>query len=373
MFSALQQGLFAVAFDKDDEEEEEEKALAKKKKEATSKAISVADGVLDSILRGTGFYGGIAATLKNMIVKYVEESEKEYKADYAKVVLEGANISPPIGSKLKKLYSGLMRTKYDKDLIAERGWGVMQDGRVHLGPMYSIVGKGVEATTNLPMDRLVSKIENVSQAMNSKNQAWQRVMVGMGWSPFTVGIGDTQGDIDIKANAKVQRKEEGKISAKEKRTALKDSIASLPEDEYKAYVLKKKAKREARKDSIANLPPAERMEYLENKAKTEELKKKEREILKEAKADSIAGLSPAEKAKYNKKVSEEKTIAKKERHEKYVEKKKALNDSLAGLSPRQREAYKAKKKAERHQYYLEHKDPSTKSRKKKKVAEIEIL
>ena len=367
LFSTLQQGLFAVFFDDDEED--------KKKKTNQEKAIGIVDDVLDTILRGTGFVGGITVTLKNMIAKYVEESGKK-QADYAEVVLEGASISPPIGSKLKKLYKGFEQTKYDKELIKERGWGVMQDGRVHLGPMYSVTGKIVEATTNIPMDRIVNKIENVSQAMNSQNKAWQRVMVGMGWTPYSVGIKGTPGDTRIEAEAKIRNKEESKLKAKIKRENVRDSIANLSDDEYKKYVLKKKAEREAKKDSIKNLPPEERKEYLGAKEKTKALKAREKEILKEAKADSVANLSPAEKAKYDKKVAEEKAAKKEERHQKYLEKKKALQDSLASLSPRERERYKAKKKAERHQYYLEHKDEYArrrKSTKKKKASLIDAI
>lgn len=77
-----------------------------------------------------------------------------------------------------------------------------------------------------------------------------------------------------------------------------------------------------------------------------------------------------------KKVAEEKAAKKEERHQKYLEKKKALQDSLASLSPRERERYKAKKKAERHQYYLEHKDEYArrrKSTKKKKASLIDAI
>jgi hypothetical protein len=231
LFAVLQQGLFAVAFDDDDEEIDKEKEKAKKKT-LNERLIDVADGVLDTILRGTGFLGGIISVLKNMTNKYLDEKDKGFKADYAKVMLEGANISPPIGSKLRKVYTGLQQTKFEKDLIAERGWGVMQDGRVHLGPMYSVTGKLVEAGTNFPMDRLVNKIENVSQAMNSQNQAWQRVAVGVGFTPYSVGIEDTKGDLEIRAKAKAIRKEEGikkaKISREETKQARQDSISKLP-------------------------------------------------------------------------------------------------------------------------------------------------
>jgi len=245
MFSTLQQGLFAVMFDDDEEDED------KKKKKKTDATMDVANGVLDSILRGTGFVGGVAATLKNTVVKYLEERAKKQKAEYAKVVLEAANMSPPIGSKLRKTYSALQQTKYDKDLIEARGWGVMQDGRVHLGPMYSVTGKLVEVGTNFPMDRLVNKVENVSQAFNSENTAMQRLATGMGYSPWTVGIEGTKGDILIKETAKAKRKEEGLIKAKETRREnaerLKDSIESLSLPERRAYrrkiALEKRAKR----------------------------------------------------------------------------------------------------------------------------------
>ena len=182
-----------------------------------------------------------------MIKKYLDEKDKNFKADYAKVMLEGANISPPIGSKLRKVYTGLQQTKFEKDLITERGWGVMQDGRVHLGPMYGVTGKLVEAGTNLPMDRLVNKIENISQALNSQNQAWQRVAVGVGFTPYSVGIEDTKGDEEIRAKAKEFRKKEGKIKAKETREKKKDSISKLPLGEQVKLEMAKQLKRAKRK------------------------------------------------------------------------------------------------------------------------------
>jgi hypothetical protein len=249
MFSVLQQGLFAVAFSGDDGGDDEDKEKAKAVKTKEQKLIGLADDVLDTILRGTGFLGGTTATTKNMILKYIEEKEKK-QSDYAKVVLEGTNISPPIGSKLNKLYRGLNQTKYDKDLIKERGWGVMQDGRVHLGPMYSITGQVVEATTNIPMGRFVNKVENVSQAMNSQNEAWQRIMIGLGWSPFSVGVKENEADTKIKAAGKALRKEEGIKKSAETRQRKRDSIRQLPLEERmkvrKEEALKRRNKRKER-------------------------------------------------------------------------------------------------------------------------------
>jgi hypothetical protein len=260
MFSTLQQGLFAAFFDDDEEED-------KKKKTKSEAAYDVANGVLDSILRGTGFIGGITATLKNTIVKYIEEAEKKQKAEYAKVVLEFANMSPPIGSKLRKTYSALQQTKYDKDLIKERGWGVMQDGRVHLGPMYSVSGKLVEVGTNFPMDRLVNKVENISQAFNSDNTAVQRIATGLGYSPWTVGIEGTKGDLKIKAEAKERRKEEGIIKAKQTRKEnaerLKDSIKGLSPEEQRSYRRGKALERREKRVQKASEKREERRKKME--------------------------------------------------------------------------------------------------------------
>jgi len=248
LFASLQQGLFAVAFEDDDKELDPEKDKAKKKT-INERLVGVADGVLDTVLRGTGFVGGAISVLKNMTNKYLDERDKDFKADYAKVMLEGANISPPIGSKLRKLYTGLQQTKFEKDLIKERGWGVMQDGRVHLGSMYGVTGKLVEATTNVPMDRIVNKIENVSQAMNSQNKAWQRVAVGVGFTPYSVGIEDPKGDQEIREKAKEVRAVEGKVKARETRQRTKDSIRALPmEDRLR---LKKEAALKRRANKIA--------------------------------------------------------------------------------------------------------------------------
>jgi hypothetical protein len=247
MFAVLQQGLFAVAFGDDDEDKdkaEKEKKLEEKEKKLEEKALDVADGVLDTILRGTGFMGGIVATVKNMAKKYLDEKDKNFKTDYAKVVLEGANLSPPIGSKLRKLYSGLQQTKFDKDLIEKRGWDVMQDGRVKLSPSYGVTGKVVEAFTNVPMDRLVTKVNNASEALNSQNTTMQRIMVGLGWSPYSAGIEDSAGDKKIREEAKKFRKEEGKVKAAETRERKKDSIRSLPFGEQ--LRLKREAKMKRR-------------------------------------------------------------------------------------------------------------------------------
>jgi hypothetical protein len=196
----------------------------------------------------------------------MEESDKGFKGDYTKVLLEGANISPPIGSKARKAYSAMQTSKYEKGLMDRRKWDIMQNGRVHLSPRYHVGAKAIEAVTNVPLDRFVNKVENISEAMNAENKAWQRVMVGLGYTPYSVGIQNT-GDEEIKAEIKAEKKIASKEKAKAKREFVKDSIASLPPEEYIKYLEKKGESKQRKKDSIAALSPEEYIKYLEYKKK----------------------------------------------------------------------------------------------------------
>lgn len=242
IFGALQSALFTVIFD--DEDEDEEKA---KKKTAQEKWIDIANGICDTLLRGSGLAGAVVATIKNVAKRYLEEEEKGFKADYGKVLIEAANIAPPLGSKFQKAFGAMRTAEFEKDVIKERGWSVTQDGRLNLSPIYSVTGQAVEAATNLPLNRLVTKVENVSEALDSRNKSWQRIAIALGYKPYIVGAKNEEADI-IKAKAKVQRKEEGKIKAAETRRKKEEAFDKLPYREQQKIKAEKRRKR--REDKI---------------------------------------------------------------------------------------------------------------------------
>ena len=47
------------------------------------------NGMLDTILRGTGVYGAVVSTVKNMVIKFIEQEKKGYYADHAYTLIEG--------------------------------------------------------------------------------------------------------------------------------------------------------------------------------------------------------------------------------------------------------------------------------------------
>jgi hypothetical protein len=302
IFGSLQSALFTLLFDDDDEEDP-------KKKTAKDKWLEIGNGTVDTLLRGSGIGGAIVATLKNVAMRYLEEKEKGYKADYGKVLIEAANIAPPIGSKFQKAFGAMRTAEFEKDVIKERGWSVTQNGKLNLSPAYSVAGQAIEAGTNLPINRFVTKVNNISEALDSRNKSWQRIALALGYKPYAVGAKNEEADI-IKAEAKTFRKEEGKIKAKETRAMTRDSLNKLSPEDFKAYVLKKKTERLAAKDSINSLPKAKLDKYLKEKEASKLFTKKQKEVLEEIKRDSLAGLSREEYIDYLVAVENKKEIAK---------------------------------------------------------------
>ena len=188
IFTSMQSALFALLF-ADDEEDEE--ILDKK-------GMRVANNMVDTVLRGGGIYGAIASTAKNMVMKFIEQ-EKSGRPDHAYTMIEMANLSPPVGSKLRKLYSATQTYKFNKDEIAERGFHISN-------PAYQAVGNLVSAVTNVPMDRLINKINNLRAATNEQNEAWQRLANFMGWNTWDVGSRLPEDPIPPKKRPKKKRK-----------------------------------------------------------------------------------------------------------------------------------------------------------------------
>ena len=67
----------------------------------------------------------------------------------------------------------------------------------------------VEAIGNVPVNRLYRKIENIRAAMDDQNETYQRVLVGLGWSKWDVGIGQRE-RAEKKAKEKIQKEKEKK-------------------------------------------------------------------------------------------------------------------------------------------------------------------
>jgi len=168
IFNVLQQALFAVGFGDDDEE------TAQREK----KYVGIANGMVDSLLRGLGYGGAAVATAKNLLLDVYERSKRK-RPEYVDSAWKLLDFSPPIDSKVSKLKAaGYMVDKYGDDMI-DKGFAIDN-------PAYEAASKVVSATTNVPLDRLFTKTNNIAAAMGEDAEVWQRVAMMLGWPEWQI-------------------------------------------------------------------------------------------------------------------------------------------------------------------------------------------
>ncbi len=230
IFYSLQQALFA----EDEPEEEEVPSSVKREYNAgikdgsidrieypkvgfyyadvknKQKKESLVNSMADSWLRGSGIKGAIVSTFKNVIRSFMKESKKGYKADYFNTFVEVLNVSPQIGSKARKIKRATDTYKYNKDVISEIGAFDIDN------PVYPMTTSLIEGTTNAPVHRIYTKLDNLKEAFNEDNTATQRLFVALGWNQWQLGI-DTYEDV---REAKEKIKEEKKAKKKQCRQIL---------------------------------------------------------------------------------------------------------------------------------------------------------
>ena len=167
--------------------------------------------MIDTVLRGSGIYGAIVSTLKNVALKYnQEEGKTPFNKDHRNTLLEIMNLSPPIGSKFRKINNALKIKDWDSDIIEKRGWDVMMDGRVNLSPTYSVFGNVVEGATNIPLARMTEEVARLSEMLDSRNTSMQRIALGLGWRTWDVNADNEEHDlikIETKQTKEQQRKQ----------------------------------------------------------------------------------------------------------------------------------------------------------------------
>ena len=172
LFNALQQAIFAVAFG---DEEEDEGLLDDKK-------LNIVNGMLDGIIRGTGIGGAVFSVVKNTALKIYKETEKK-NPKYENMVFEAMKISPPISSKVSKIRSAGRTMSWDMKEIKAKGLDITS-------PAIGAGAQVISATTNIPLDRVVRKIENLSAASDSELETYKRLALTLGWGKWELGVKD---------------------------------------------------------------------------------------------------------------------------------------------------------------------------------------
>ena len=240
IFYSLQQALFALAFGDDDEEDE------KKNKKKDDSYARVVNGMLDSLLRGSGIAGAVVSTVKNTILRFMDEEKKAEdgkfytEPDHAYTLIEALNLSPPIGIKARKMYSSTQTWEFNRDVIKHMPKTSIDN------PMFDALFNAVEATTNVPLARAHSKVRNIREALNSDNETFERVAMFLGWSSWNFGI-KNQKVMSARQEIKEIKAEERKVKAEEKKLIKAQEVEAenkIKEEEFKKQQAQEKKEAE---------------------------------------------------------------------------------------------------------------------------------
>lgn len=224
VFASLQNALFALLFDDEEENLSYQETLKKMEKEQL-KLTRVVNSMIDGLLNGSGVKGRVMSTIKNTILKFIEEDKKDWNANYTKVAVEAAQLSPPIGSKLRKIVKAGENYAWNKKAIKEIGYDN------YFNPAYVTAATYTEAITNVPLARVVKKLDNLVDAADQNNAAWQRLGLLMGWSQWDMGIEGKRRQTVSEAKEEVKQKKKAKKEKdKQDRKAKEKRCSAIKSD-----------------------------------------------------------------------------------------------------------------------------------------------
>ena len=213
IFNSLQQAVFALGFGDDEEETDEAKA-----KKRNDKAYKVVNGMIDSQLKGLGIFGAASVAIKNTLTTLYEEHGKK-GSKYENAIDDLLSFSPPLGSKIGKIKGGLRSASWNKKDMKEKGFSLDN-------PAYMAGAQVVTGLTNVPLDRVAKKINNLRGLVNERSSLWQKVALGLGWGTWELGLG-YYGGWDKKEPLTPKQELQLEVDKMKKDTSKPDQVKTL--------------------------------------------------------------------------------------------------------------------------------------------------
>ena len=263
IFNALQQAVFALGFGEDDEEE-----MDAKKSEKISR---IANGMIDSQLKGLGIGGAAVVAVKSALMELGKQHAKD-RSKYEEAVFDLLGFSPPLGSKIQKINSGLRSFSWNMKDIKSKGFSLDN-------PAYLAGAQITTGLTNIPLDRVIKKLNSMRGIVNEQSALWQKVALGLGWSTWDVGLGYYGGFDAAKVLTPEEQAIEDVITMK-KETKTKEQVDMLLDLGLTKKEIKALGKEQARVEKIIELQKAEVTPKVEPEVKPEEVKEEPKQETK---------------------------------------------------------------------------------------------
>lgn len=204
LFNAMQKGLYALGFGLDEDDPEKQK----------EKTTDVFEGMFDSLLRGIGIQGQVALTAKAFLKDFAKERQGFTDKNWDNLL----ELSPPLGSKVKKLMSAdYLYKKYDNSTQA-RAVNIRN-------PYLQVFANYASGLFNIPLDRALRKAHNIQSALAEDTESWQRIALFLGWNEWDLGIDGMErelGKTPIKTEEYIKERNETKEDHQRKIDSIVD-------------------------------------------------------------------------------------------------------------------------------------------------------
>jgi len=197
IFTTLQSALFGILFDEEDEEVGEKEAQFKQERKEGA-PLRIVNGIVDTLLRGSGVGGAFVAMLKNVLLE-IDRQRKKTRPDFTYAANKIFSFSPVIDTKFRKALSAARKFTYKQELQKMYDRGVAIDN-----PALLAAGELASTFVNIPADRVVKKLNNLKTALEEETKAWQSAALVWGYGEWELGIQARKTD-EARAKAKKEK------------------------------------------------------------------------------------------------------------------------------------------------------------------------
>ena len=183
IFNSLQSAALALLTDNRDDDDE------KKQKFEEDKLNRITNGMISSILRGSGYPGLFLDTARSLANEWKKDNKKDpfFQDKFDATVRGILDLSPPLDHKYRKLRKLTDPIKYTE------GYGFEGRFESPFPAKIEALANGAELL-NIPASRILQKIENMNNLFYSTEVSnWGRLALLSGWSDWDLGIEKSQG------------------------------------------------------------------------------------------------------------------------------------------------------------------------------------
>ena len=185
LFYGLQQGFYS-SFMSDEDDNLTEKEKIAKYNDFEKRLDRIGTSTFQGILTGSGLPGKAAVTGYNTVREMFKQYNKGYAGkDFFPILNKALSISPTLGSKVSRMgrnWNSLIFSDFTKrGREVKNLYGPLDPQDPNNKAYLSMFG----TATNIPLDRIIQKMENIQGVLNENNENWEKAAMFFGapkWS-----------------------------------------------------------------------------------------------------------------------------------------------------------------------------------------------